>query len=714
MKKWISLLLVGLLIFNCAACTKEAGSEDDSGGTDIQKQETDSDKKVVSDNDEEGEFVAKELQIPENADIVDFVCYLEDGTLRIGTSDIDLKTNKIWDSDDNGQNWREVTDEGAMDETALMNGGYACSSGGELYIYDMNNVYIPQNSDEKSFQTINIQKSEMDIYLDSAFEGSILTVLVGVEGGKNKIRQYNLETGESIEIENEELAKRIDKRSGFGTLAADKTGEILYIEDGGISRYNTKTEEYSTLLDSSILNNYLYALDNPIAGITVNEKEDKIVVKARRMQNRTEEDTQMDGLYCFSKEKTSETGDSTELVVYSLTENSFIRQLIPLFRKTNPEIVLTYQVGYTGEDGVTKSDAIRSLNTEIMAGEGPDILVLDGLPWEQYADKGILEEVSDLTKTDKDNLFYNLVEACNTDGKIYAVPGTFAVPMVLGSKKIVEAGNTAALIKQLEAAASSDIPALYKNDFPIAAVALFVTSDIAKDGITQDELSGYYKDLKKLSKLCNLEISKEESSTVYSLAELAARFPYVGTTIGLDVYLDRAKAGIKMEISGDGYVELVSAMKEKQLSLGLLNQDGGNYFAPSEIIGMSSMTNQKEAAGEFLKFYLTEEAQDLNNMGFSINRNRMEKEMPVSENAEFYSALYDTMDSIEGLTINTLTTEECQEFISQVESLDTPVQTDAVILETVMEQADKYLYEGEELDAAVRAAYDKVTLYLKE
>ena len=53
-----------------------------------------------------------------------------------------------------------------------------------------------------------------------------------------------------------------------------------------------------------------------------------------------------------------------------------VRQAAALFQEMHPELEVSYETGYTGEDGVTLSDAIRTLNTELMAGEGPDLLIL--------------------------------------------------------------------------------------------------------------------------------------------------------------------------------------------------------------------------------------------------------------------------------------------------------------------------------------------------
>ena len=43
-----------------------------------------------------------------------------------------------------------------------------------------------------------------------------------------------------------------------------------------------------------------------------------------------------------------------------------------------------------------KSDTIRSLNAELLNGNGADVLVLDRLPIESYIEKGVLEDLGDM------------------------------------------------------------------------------------------------------------------------------------------------------------------------------------------------------------------------------------------------------------------------------------------------------------------------------
>lgn len=56
---------------------------------------------------------------------------------------------------------------------------------------------------------------------------------------------------------------------------------------------------------------------------------------------------------------------TTELKVYSLTENSTVRQSLGQYQMVNPEVKVNYQIGVTGDDGVTTADALRTLSTEI-------------------------------------------------------------------------------------------------------------------------------------------------------------------------------------------------------------------------------------------------------------------------------------------------------------------------------------------------------------
>lgn len=70
-----------------------------------------------------------------------------------------------------------------------------------------------------------------------------------------------------------------------------------------------------------------------------------------------------------------------QLNVYSLRDNASVRGAIASFRKKHPDVYVKLEIGMNGEDGVTANDAVKNLNTRLLANEGPDILLLG---WNAY------------------------------------------------------------------------------------------------------------------------------------------------------------------------------------------------------------------------------------------------------------------------------------------------------------------------------------------
>ncbi|MCA5959633.1 hypothetical protein LC724_02430 [Blautia sp. RD014234] len=86
------------------------------------------------------------------------------------------------------------------------------------------------------------------------------------------------------------------------------------------------------------------------------------------------------------------------ITVYSLYDSPNIRQSITAFQGRHSDVMVEYETGMTGKDAVTRSDALKTLNTNIMAGEGPDVPILDGLPISSYIEKGLLMDIGDLVE----------------------------------------------------------------------------------------------------------------------------------------------------------------------------------------------------------------------------------------------------------------------------------------------------------------------------
>ena len=686
MKRILSIFLTMVFMISTVGCS----SKEDAP---IEKKDT----KVA--------YQADKIEKPKDISKIQFLVYLEDGTLRIGGSDQSGEKCTVWDSKNNGKDWMLAGDSEQLPELKNQNAFYKYSSDGKFYVVEDQTIRLYEDTQQS---TINIDEGES--YLDSVLCGQDFYLLVEDETGTKQIRKYDLSEQIWENVENEELVQALKKATGYGCLAADPSAEMLYTEGKGIVKYSVEKDEITLAINVEVLNSCIDTINEPVTGLAV-QGENIVVCTAGKSGNES-------NLYFLQKEQTkktekdkTDTGKNTVLKIYSLKENSMIRSSLAFFRREHTDISINYTVGYTGEDGFSVSDAIRKLNTEIMADEGPDIIVLDNLPVEEYISKGVLEAVTDIVNEKKDEIFFNMIEGYNKESEIFCVPTTFRIPVIIGNSEVVSAESSNAVIDQME---QQESPVLTRQDFPYAAMNMFVTSDmVEKDGMNEEKLTAYYNDLLRLKEMGNVT-DKIVDESDYSMDQTVDIFPYGESDVPSDIYFGEAKAGVGQIAYVDSYIKLNSARKQADIQFDYLNKSGGNYYIPTEVLGINSRSSYKDAAKEFLSLYLTEEVQNTNTMGFSINRNSMRNSAAVTDSPQYYSTIYKNLEDTSGLDLYTLSTDEFNELLQFVELADTPVRVDAVVTETVMEQADKILYEDLDVQTAVQTVCGKTNLYLKE
>lgn len=117
-------------------------------------------------------------------------------------------------------------------------------------------------------------------------------------------------------------------------------------------------------------------------------------------------------IYRYRYDTQAAVASGGELVVWAMEDSLLLRETVNTYASEHPEQTVTVEYGQDSLDnGMTVDDVIRTLNVEIFAGEGPDVLVLDGLPVESYIRQGIL---ADLSNIDTSNCYENIVH-CYAD-----------------------------------------------------------------------------------------------------------------------------------------------------------------------------------------------------------------------------------------------------------------------------------------------------------
>lgn len=101
--------------------------------------------------------------------------------------------------------------------------------------------------------------------------------------------------------------------------------------------------------------------------------------------------------------------------------------------------------GARGTDATTLEKYTTSVNTELMTGKGADIILLNNLPYENYAQKNLLVDYNTLiakdTSFNKDNYFTNVINALAINGKNYAMPVSFGISVLSANKSILDSKN---------------------------------------------------------------------------------------------------------------------------------------------------------------------------------------------------------------------------------------------------------------------------------
>ena len=704
------MVLLGIAVAMCS-CTPRGG--DGAQGKEIQEGKNSGD----SDHAPSGEHVwnLTELPKPESAVRVTSLKYLSDGAVRISTGDAHFEHAAVMDSRDGGRSW-EAADAATSPELEDEVIGKYYSAKGVPFAYSSMELILSADSgtEEKA-----VRMEEGETIFSADVSADTLAVLV-LEEMQFHLKIYDLQTMECRYLEDPELSEFLARAADHagGQISLDSQGNFLYIEGTGIGRYDLTQDRFGYLIgeelyDELINPNQENGLIHDLGirdHFAVKDGEDQVLLSVSSPVS------EQSKLYLLERgaPKEEKQVQKEKLRIYSLKESA-IRQAATLFQEKYPELEVTFEIGCTGGNGVTPQDAIRTLNTELMAGEGPDILILDGLPADSYAKKGMLEDLTDLVEPDKENYFYNIISAYNGGERIYQMPLEFCVPVILGDADTVAVKNRRELMEVLRKKAGTGIPFMVSKNISEAALELFITSDIAGETINEVKLADYYRDLDTIADLCFSDGERDLFPVGDKMAYWAEQYPGVGFCPELDLYFGEAQAGItRIEALWD-YMKILPLCREKGLSYQYLNRENGNYFIAVSVLGISSGGKNPDAAKQFLRFYLSGETYgDGAYPYFPVIRELAAGSRYVSEEGESVGGTSRKHTPDQTMDMYKLTPAELKDFTAFLDGLDTPVKDDAVVMQKVMEQAEACLFKGKDPESAAADACREVNLYLSE
>ncbi len=420
-----------------------------------------------------------------------------------------------------------------------------------------------------------------------------------------------------------------------------------------------------------------------------------------------------------------------ELTVYSLFEGSALRQAITLFQTQYPDTYVNYEVGMSGEDGVTVSDALRTLNTEILAGNGPDILVLDSLPVDSYVEQGLLMDLSGIVADlrDSEGLMDNIVGAYEQDGAFYTIPQRFGIVMVAGDPELIGGIDSMDAIEAL--AAQPGVLAVH--DIAILSDLLYRVSAGSwknEDGtLDQEKLTEYVHAVRQImdtwkanapqEDLEGLDMYRQDGMTIgWNEMEAIGMRGDDLTSATLDLLTRTNGVWLGALYQMLNYCGLTSVNAQTgACAMALPNLTEEKFFVPCGLLGVLGNSKEPEQAAEFVRFLLSAQAQgQINSDGFPVNRTALETLMNTNSLADGYGISSSSGDGDDFISLDYEwpTDTELSALMEMARQVSVPVETEHVQQDVVIEEMRRCLDGEIGEEETVNAILQRINLYLAE
>ncbi len=299
------------------------------------------------------------------------------------------------------------------------------------------NVLVPSNSSIRAIAPDGTQSYtiEAEGYIDGLVQmpdGTLAVILWSDMEQKQLLCLVNTEDGSL----GESVPTTINS---YNTVTGDSQYDLYYTSGVNLYGYKLETDESTKLfswlncdVDGNSINGFRVAEDGSVSAVI----------------NNWEQDTETYDYELITVKKVPyDSVPHKEIITMAAINLDYqVIGKIVEFNRSNDKYrieVTDYSEynDYTSEKEADQTAGQTKLNTEIMAGNIPDIFCLAGLNYSQLAAKGILEDLYPYIDNDpdmsRDDFFPNVMAATEVDGKLCATFSNFYISTVIGASSVV-------------------------------------------------------------------------------------------------------------------------------------------------------------------------------------------------------------------------------------------------------------------------------------
>lgn len=433
-----------------------------------------------------------------------------------------------------------------------------------------------------------------------------------------------------------------------------------------------------------------------------------------------------------------------KLQVWSLEDEAVIRQTISLYQKENPAVYVEYEIGLAG-NSMTREDAIKNLNTRIMAGKGPDVLVLDNMPMDSYVEKGILMDIAPLLNnlSSEDAVFPNVVDAFTKDGQVYMVPCTIQLPYVLGRNeeinKMTGLSDIITVMAQMrETNPGADLLRLSspKGMMRVFSLTSAPTWRTEEGTLNKEAISDFLTQTKQMydiqmdglseEALLDWESEKEMYQSYQSInGENLEESDEIRTRHQAIYFMGQAQQFAAGSINNiteyNCHVSLPKTEGFENCGSIPMNGQCSNVFWAKTLLGITTSSENTERAQNFIKTALSTEVQiDIEN-GFPVTQKAIldsyADQWKLYKDNDYVSGQGGTVDPDGNevvLLIRIPDEAEVNELLQWITSMDTAYVEDKTFENIIYEEGTFYLSGEKSLEETMNSIETRLGIYLAE
>lgn len=428
-----------------------------------------------------------------------------------------------------------------------------------------------------------------------------------------------------------------------------------------------------------------------------------------------------------------------KLRVYGLEDNETIRQAINLYQTKNPDVYIQFEFGMDGDDSVTREDALKRLNTEIMAGEGPDLLVLDSMPVDSYIEKELLLDLNpvldDLSGEEK--LFENIVDAVKTDEQIYMLPCEvrLSVMMAEGSylSKVNDLEDIADMTEQMrEENPEEDLLGICSEKSIMRLFAMTCAPAWTSENgeLNQDAVREFLEQTKRIYDAQMDGIPDDAIDRYQALAQNYVQYNGVASFEDSDyvrmngINMMNYIGGFNRSLYGAfDYMDIISVQKTggfENAQWSVMKGQSSNVFWAETLLGINAASEHTEQAEDFIRVCLGKETQSYLYDSLPVNQAAFDEKFIPEEGEVDSNGICGSvvMESDDGLRIVLVyywpDEKQIAAYRACMEEADTAYIENAILEDAVYEAGIAYMQGDSSLEEAVGAVEKKVSIYMAE